>query len=395
MDGERRETVISKMRFTHMVSSLDKEDDRARRVLVATNHLAAFAGSEILALDVAKWFLAKGDEVTLAANHVARPLSEHIPDAVRVETDLGRLAVGDYDLIWCQHDVLSLIPIASWREACDASRIPFVVYASLSPYEPIEHIDPLMWRALSADLMANSEETKAKQIERGHGLIRPNQVEVFYNAVDGAFWRTCNPGVADPPTAPSRMAVISNHIPAELDAALRLLEQRGVDVRRIGQAHDYHLVAPADMMEIEACITIGRSVVYAMATRTPVFLYDRFGGDGWLTRDTFQNSGPCNFSGRPACRRLSPEEIVTELLDGFSQARAEMSSIGTWGDLDQFTLDTHLGPARRRALDPDLKLQRQRTFDRHLKSRAFCAHLEASRLKHIVLTQWYLHIVRR
>jgi hypothetical protein len=88
---------------------------------------------------------------------------------------------------------------------------------------------------------------------------------------------------------------------------------------------------------------------------------------------------------------LSPEQIVTELLDGFGLARAEMSCIETWADLNPFNLGAYLGPLRNAASDIGLQAERQRRFGRHLKNRAFCAHLETSRLKQIVMKQLYVN----
>lgn len=124
------------------------KEDRQLRVLVLTNHFKEFAGSEVVALQTAQWFVAMGDVVTLAANVVNAPIMNHAA-GVRLNSAPETVELTAYDLIWCQHDLLSLLPISTY-EAASRSGLPYVACVSLSPYEPYEHLNGLLARALSA-----------------------------------------------------------------------------------------------------------------------------------------------------------------------------------------------------------------------------------------------------
>ena len=100
---------------------------RSLRVLVLTNHFSNFAGSELVALHTAQWFAARGDAVTIGANSAGAPIMKYA-EGIDVTTDIAALKLSAFDLVWCQHDLLSLLPIEQFCEA-SASAVPHVAYA--------------------------------------------------------------------------------------------------------------------------------------------------------------------------------------------------------------------------------------------------------------------------
>jgi hypothetical protein len=147
-------------------------------------------------------------------------------------------------------------------------------------------------------------------------------------------------------------------------------------------------VRPADLSAVDAIVTIGKSVPYAIAAAKPVYMYDRFGGDGWLTRGNFAVSLDHNFSGRPAQRRLSSGEIAREIVAGFAQADEEMRHIRTARTMRLLTLDHHLSALRGRAImrtaDPTGWLRQE------LKRPLFRARMMLSRSKRHVARRAFL-----
>lgn len=358
------------------------QDEQALRVLVLTNHFSAFAGSEVVALQVAQWFAERGHAVTLGANSIGAPL-RHCAAGIALTTAWDQIALGDFDLIWCQHDLLSQLPLAAFERA-SRSRLPHVALVSLSPFEPYEHVDAFLARALSADVYANSPETADELISRNSGAITRPSVRVFHNAAPAAFWKAGPP----PGAALRSIALISNHPPPELAAALAALEAAGVHTRSIGVQSEAKLVTPEDIAGVDAVISIGKSVIYAIAQRRPVFMYDHFGGDGWLTRNNFATNLYHNFSGRPRLRRLAPDALAAELLSGYGAAAQEAQRFGECVDLSRLHLDTHMaeltGRARHR---PDWRTQ---TLSHWLEQPQFRAHLATSHQKSAVMRRSYL-----
>lgn len=357
------------------------------RVLVLTNQLTDFCGSELVALEVATWFDERHDRVTLAANHVSERLRAVIPTSFAVTEAIEELTLESFDLVWCHHDLLSLLPLSAFDAAARSESLPLVAFVSLSPYEPYESVDPEVAHALSAEVFANSGETLRALVSRGHGLLCEESIRIFHNAAPVRFWSARRS--APLPAALSSLALVSHHAPAELDAVVARLESAGVSIWRIGQAHDYRRVEPGDLLRVDAVLSIGKTAVYALATETPVYLYDRFGGDGWLTEESFDANADFNFSGRPALRRLAPEELAREILDGFPRAAEGIRAITRGRDLAGFRLDSHLEPLRRRALARPGRAAALTRLSESLSAPRFRAHLEGSRAKHQVMRRAY------
>ena len=353
------------------------------RVLVLTNHFSQFCGSEVVALQTAQWFAERGDAVTLAANSIGDPI-RRCAAGLALTTHVDKIELGDFDLVWCQHDLLSQLPLAAYERAAQGM-LPHIAMVSLSPYEPYEHVDGLLTLALSAEVYANSPESAAELLRRNGGAIAPSSVQVFHNAAPAAFWRA---GHDASPGPLRRVVVVSNHPPPELMAALSALQDEGVQSRVIGLHNEVKLVEPFDIAEADAVISIGKSVVYAIAQRRPVYIYDHFGGDGWLTRANFEANLFHNFSGRPQQRRLTPEALAAELKDGYAAAASEARMLGERGDLWRLRLGAHLSELSRRA--QDRLAWRSEILSLWLNLAQFRAHLAASHQKSAVMRRAYL-----
>jgi hypothetical protein len=263
--------------------------------------------------------------------------------------------------------------------------LPHIALVSLSPHEPYEHVDGFLTRALSADVYANSPETADEILRRNNGTITPSTLRVFHNAAPADFWRDGR----RPAESLRSIAAISNHLPPELREALSALRDTGVAVRLIGLHHEETLVQPDDIAEADAIISIGKSVVYAIAQRKPVYVYDHFGGDGWLTRENFKDNLFHNFSGRPQRRRLGAEALAAEFLEGYAAATQEAQAFGECSDLSRLRLDTHLLELVRRARNRPAAW-RSWNLALWLKQPQFLAHLAASHQKSAVMRRSYL-----
>ena len=361
-----------------MVEALD--NGRCLRVLVLTNHFKWFGGSEIVALEIARGLANLGDDVTLAANVIGAPLADH-GAGLTLTDDVAGIDLPSFDLVWCQHDLLSLLPLATWARAA-RDGLPHIVLASLSPFEPYEHLNGALARALSADLYANSAETADAVAAANHGMLKRHDIHVFHNAAPAPFWRRAD---SAPPAQLGSVLFVSNHPPTEVDACAAMLESRGVDVRRLGMGHTVRLIEPDDLSSADAIVSTGKTISYAIAMGKPAFIYDHFGGDGWLTGGNFEHNRYFNFSGRPQKRRLDAEALTAEVLGGFGQAAAQSATRAEQLDLSRVYLEHQLHALRQRALcdreSRSRRLLRRARLASSLRQTAFRAHLETSRCK--------------
>ncbi len=357
------------------------------RTLVLTNDFSAFAGSEIVALEVAQWFRDQGDQVTLGANYINSPIKAFAA-GITLSREIEALPLCDFDLVWCQHDLLALLPTIAFERASAQTRLPHVALVSLSPYEPYEHVDMFLARALSAEIFVNSPETGLEVLRRACMPPDLSAVRIFHNSAPSPFWEAANRSGEAPP--PLRSVVfVSNHPPSEVLDAIAKLKRAGIKCRCIGAYHEQRLLRPDDIGDADAIITIGKTAVYAIAQRKPVYMYDHFGGDGWLTCDNFEASLAYNFSGRPNQRRLTGAMIANEIIDGYAAAAHDIHRMSDVTDLKRLSLEHHLAPLRQRALlrqqGESASLLRELLTQPQLR-----IHLETSRLRHAVMKRSYL-----
>jgi len=302
-------------------------------VLIATNRLISFTGSEVIALEVGEAFRARGHPPLLFANAVSEEFLEHAKGR-GLEVSWEQLpALASFDVVWSQHFVLPLL--VDGRPPAAGTKSPFTVFMHLSPYEPYEAAVPVVEDLFAHAVFANSPETRAALLAAG---IAPERVKVFPNPAPSAFERDR----ASPSSALSRLLVITNHMPPELKEALGILEgEAGLRVRHIGDGGLRKRVLPEDLGDCDALVTIGKSTQYALLARVPVYCYDIFGGPGWLNAAHFAKAEYYNFSGRCCGRKLAARDIAAELISGFAPAARFIAGLDRRA-LDRFVLEPYI-----------------------------------------------------
>lgn len=128
---------------------------------------------------------------------------------------------------------------------------------------------------------------------------------------------------------PRRIAVISNHVVPELRQLANHLDGTS-SISFYGLEDCSVEVTPAFLQSFDLVITIGRTVVACFATHTPVYIYDVFGGDGYLTPDTLEQSAQFNFSGRPGCKHRTPSELWEDIVSHYGAACLNLEALYTY-----------------------------------------------------------------
>lgn len=262
------------------------------RVLVLNDFLAEWTGSEIVALEVAEHF---------GADTCSYWVAEPMKSALRSWKSVEDIVLTDYDVVWAQqHVVLSLLG----RLEC--ARRPFIVWASLSPYDVMDKLPPSLLEAYADVVAANSAET-AEAI--GASVV-------FGNAAPAPFHFTREHRPL------KNVLFVSNNQPAEMIEAARILAGRGFNTRFLGRGYEFKRLEPADIRWADCVVTIGKTARYSLASSTPTFIYDRFGGDGYVTAGNYALNEANNFSGRPNCRKLDAPSIADEVASNYAHWRA-------------------------------------------------------------------------
>ena len=240
--------------------------------------LDSYGGSELVTVEVAEELQSQGHEVVIYSPRVSG-----MYPTVTV-TDKKPDPAG-FDLLWIHHNLL--IHDLGFRKR-DSQRI---IFNHMSSYVPTEWPRLASYENAIADvILANSEETRL--VLEGKGL---RGVRLFQNPAPRAFEGVGYSRFAKP-------LLISNHPPVELS---------GVRGTRVGA--DRPMRVTPDMMAEASCVVCnGKSVVYALRAGVPVYLYDHFGGCGWLTDANMELAEKHNFSGRPWGRK-TVDDIMAEM----------------------------------------------------------------------------------
>lgn len=282
---------------------------RPRRVLITQGSLFAIAGSEMVSFELAQYFAESGDDVLVVTYGVAQLWMEEF-DAIGVpvvrydSADIDdRVEIFDPNVVWVHHQV---VPQVLLRKP-EGRRF---IFHHMSIVHPMEF--PIMSRVetalagavafVSQEAMDFHKQTRLLDgVPEGRWHVLGNPAPLAY------FDRTTPADAAD------AVVVISNHPPAELLEAVRALHGR-LAIASVGDHADGvpRRIGPQDIAGASALVSIGKSVQYALAMGVPVYVYDHFGGPGWLTQSNFERARYHNFSGR-GFERKSSVEVAEEL----------------------------------------------------------------------------------
>ncbi len=281
------------------------------KCLLLTNLMFGWSGSETIIYEWGENLVGAGHQVTILCNQLDRKFTRPLEKlGVLVVDDPARVTLSDFDFCYCQHQLINLVIEREFNR--QHQQFPYICYAHLSPYEGLEFPGPITESLLADVILANSQETYDALGQMG---MDTDLLSLFPNPAPIGFFE-----VTKFPDKLSRVLVVSNHLPDEMDAALDILSGRGIDVVRVGEKFGQKRILPADIERADAVVSIGKTVQYALAAKRPVYCYDRFGGPGWIVNENYQFSADNNFSGRPECTRKSAKEISEEILSEFAVA---------------------------------------------------------------------------
>lgn len=288
------------------------------RVLITTNHLRNFAGSEMVTLELIEHFLAQDWVVDVYTHDLGEPMLgeiQKLPSWGRLTlhvADLAQEFAEAYDLIWVQH---SILPPGLLRRLATGGVAAPMVWNHLSSFMDVElPRHSALEDQLAALSLGMSPTVVERLLEFG---LDPAKTDVFDNPAPDAFADYAGAAVTDL----RRLLVVSNHAPAEVREATVLLEAAGVEVSYLGVDDRPVRITPEVLAGFDAVLTIGKTVQYALSMGIPVYLYDHFGGPGWLTDSTIDAAAHDSFSGRKDRRQISAAEINAELVEGFADGR--------------------------------------------------------------------------
>jgi hypothetical protein len=308
------------------------------RALLCTHHLLSWTGSEVFVIEIAEALSQAGFTVDFYTPfHDPEFAPAALPPHGKFFTEPEAVRLDGYDLVYVQHQTLSrLVPHQDQGFLLETDR-PFFHFAHLSSVEPFELPGPWVEEHLADAVWTQSPKTLSEYRRRYPGRIA-ELAECVPNPAPEAFSRTTRPSHSG---RLRRLLSVSNHLPAELKAAFEILQTSGVEIVRFGHPEANSRLVPSDFEDVDAVVTIGKTVQYALLACCPIFCYDHFGGPGWLSDENFEETAYRNFSGLTAPNRYDGPTLAERLLGGFVPA-ADFAANLPDALIAQYRLEPHV-----------------------------------------------------
>lgn len=290
----------------------------SKDILIATNQLVNIGGSEIITLEFAEFFIQRGHSVIIFTNFIGNPMKKLIKErtGLSIKTEASKIYPLQYDFVYVQHQVAALFNYE--HSDHDKEKTTFV-FGRLSRRLFLESGGWLHDNILGNRTIANSLLT-AKHL-RQRNLRHP--VSVFHNAAPSSFFSI--PRIL--PEVPKNILVISNHADSSLLEAVDFL-RKVATVTHIGrQGGIPRRVVGDDLHWADLVVSIGKSVQYALAACTPVFVYDHLGGPGYLDKNNFAKAALFSFTGRCCETKMTGKQIFDRIMSGYASARCFTNSL--------------------------------------------------------------------
>jgi len=269
-------------------------------ILLATNHLFAFTGSEITLYTIAKFLKEKGYDVSVFAKYVDPGFTGVFNGIATLCTDLRQIQGHHYDAAYVQHHTTALEVRHHFPD------LP-IVLASLGVLPFLEQ-PPIIDLNISRYL-AISEEVKANLMRKGIG---EDAITIFRNIVDSRKFRPSRKISNTPRSAIIYSYRIDNSTVATIQRACEIV---GIQCRRIGEKPGvlHQDDVTAQINEAEIVFTLGRGAIETMMCGKIPIIYDYLGGDGMVTPENIQELMRCNFSGRLHGVSYTVQQLIEEI----------------------------------------------------------------------------------
>ena len=275
-----------------------------KKCAITLEYCQEIGGSNALLLDTANILKNNhGYEVTFYVFQLSDLVEKRIKENGHNVIDLFQVDPfeirGKYDLVWGAH-----WPVLGVFLLCGSVEYKNLILHSMSPFISFERI--LIFTDIADLILFNSKENldshDSRFFDKYKSMLFPNSLpENFFSTTDKNSEEEFD------------FSYVGNHYTPEIMQALEKLEKMGYKTRKTGRYFGQSVVDEKYIDSTRVIITIGHTVLKSLARKKPVYVYDRFGGPGYITRENFEKLANRNFSGRYEGFK-SPENIVHELL---------------------------------------------------------------------------------
>ena len=300
-----------------------------KKVLLTNFKLINYTGSELDTLTVANYFLDKNYDVTIYTLEYGYPILNEVNSKIKIIDCIHDAELDEsYDLIWSHH-----YPLLDYLIFGKLVKAKHIAYISLSSYEPYEKI-PEYYSFLDFVSILSQEGFNVLQ-DKGYNV---NKIKVFTNYSFEKYFksrkRVLNEKIR-------KICVVSNHVPDEILKFKVIAEKNDIKVDIYGKQFKYVSINEKLLKNYDVIITIGKTVNYAISLGIPVYCYDIFGGDGYITKKNIQKSYEYNFSGRYKQCIMTGTEIFEDIVKNYLKVLKDIDYLYSFG-LKKFCFENNM-----------------------------------------------------
>lgn len=268
-----------------------------KTVLITNLYLQKYTGSELHVIDIANEFKKNNYNVTIAVFSKSYPLLAECENFKVVELSDKSLDNTKFDILFIQH-----YPTLDYLKTHYHIQYKHLIISKLSSFNGFETL-PDEYK--TADLISVVSQECKESISN-----LTDNIYVFKNSVSDNFFSLTKKETY----SLKNIAIISNHVPEELYTLKEQLNEYNVQI--IGAGNTPTLVTPIILSKFDLVITIGRTVQQCFAAKIPVYVYDHFGGPGYITKENIQKAQDFNFSGRGFDKKQT-QEIFKDIVNNY------------------------------------------------------------------------------
>lgn len=285
-----------------------------KKVLLTNFSIKNFTGSEIDTVTIANYFIKLGYQVHIFTLDYGYPLLKEVNNNIKIITPYnGENLLDSYDVLWCHH-----WPLIDYILFVKKIKFDYIHFLSLSSFLEYEMI-PEYYKYLNK-VSVLSEEAKNKFKEIG---FNTKKINIFPNSAPQKFFEQKK----ELSKEIKKICIVSNHVPSELLEAKRIFEQKNIIVDIYGKGFKESLIDDNVLMNYDVVISIGKTLYWSLSLGLPSYCYDYFGGDGYITINSFLKSYEYNFSGRFLSVKKTGKEIAEDILINYNQIITETETI--------------------------------------------------------------------
>jgi hypothetical protein len=277
-------------------TALTRDRSGPMRIVIGAQALANPGGTETYVATVARELERLGHDVIVTGDELG-PMAESIEAAGTRVARAPRDLPADCDAVLAQDATMTALLASRYPDA----RLVFVAHADRS-----DHQMPVLIPDVVDAVVACSDRFAARM----RALAIDVPIVRLRQPIDTIrFARTR----ALPPR-PRRALVLSNYLDGErFDALSNALEANGVECDQIGVPGRVELDPRPAMEAADIVVAKTRAALEAMFCGRAVYVYDQFGGDGWVTPETYPALEADNFAGQATPSSLTADELTADL----------------------------------------------------------------------------------